>query len=105
MLDITALGSVGFFLTLPAAARNLLFLVVGITGVVAAVLAALTREDAFEAAGRQSKWAWVAIVGVSGAVCLLQFPLLAWFGAVAIGLYYFDVRPQINDILRGNSGW
>lgn len=105
MMDLGTLGSVGFILTVPALVRNLLFMLVGIAGIVGAVLAATTREDAFEAAGRQGKWVWVTIVGGAAAVCLLRFPFIAWFGAVAIGVYFFDVRPHLNNIIRGNHGW
>ena len=28
-----------------------------------------------------------------------------WFGAVAIGIYWFDVKPQIDGILNGNYGY
>ncbi|WKD56759.1 hypothetical protein CAPI_00905 [Corynebacterium capitovis DSM 44611] len=98
-------GSVASILAVPGIVRTLLFLAVGIAGVVGAVLAATTREDAFAAGNRQSKWAWVAILAVGAGVCLLRFPFVSWFGAVAIGLYYLDVRPQLNNILRGNSGW
>ena len=36
---------------------------------------------------------------------MLGLPFIAWFGAVAIGIYYFDIRPQIKNILEGNGGW
>ncbi|QPK84211.1 DUF2516 family protein [Corynebacterium qintianiae] len=104
-MDLDTLGLVGYILNVPSIARNILFLAIGIAGIVGAFFAAMTRDDAYDAAGRQNKWAWVAIVGVSGIVCLLRFPLVAWFGAVAIGIYYFDVRPQLNNIIRGNYGW
>ena len=80
-------------------------LVVGIAGIVAAVMAATTRADAFEAANRQSKGAWEGILALSAVACLLRFPFIAWFGAVAIGIYFFDVRPQIQRILNGDYGW
>lgn len=105
MLDIGTLGLVGYILSVPAYARNVLFLAVGLAGIVGAVLAATTREDAYEAGNRQNKWAWVAIVGGSAAACLLHIPFISWFGAVAIGVYFFDVRPQLNNIIRGNYGW
>nr|WP_040421175.1 DUF2516 family protein [Corynebacterium timonense] len=85
--------------------RGILFLLVGIAGVVGAATAAATRDDAFDAADRKGKWVWVGILAASSLVCLLQAPFLAWFGAVAIGVYFFDVRPQLNNILRGNYGW
>ncbi|MHA2787942.1 DUF2516 family protein [Corynebacterium sp. S7] len=88
--------------SIPTLLENLLFLLVAIAGIVGAVMAATTREDAFEAANRQSKWIWVAILVASAFACLLSLPFLSWIGAIAIGLYYFDVRPQINSILRGD---
>ncbi|WP_092151401.1 DUF2516 family protein [Corynebacterium mycetoides] len=102
---MSTLGLAGYILSVPAIVRNFLFLAVGIAGFVGAVLAVMTRDDAYDAAGRQNKWAWVAILAVAGAVCLLRLPLISWFGVVAIGLYYFDVRPQLNNIIRGNYGW
>ncbi|AWB83267.1 DUF2516 family protein [Corynebacterium liangguodongii] len=104
-MDPASLGLIGLILAVPAIARNALFAAVAIAGLIAAFLIATTRDDAFEAAGRQSKWAWVAIVVMSAAVCLLRMPFLSWFGVVAIGLYYFDVRPALINIIRGNSGW
>ncbi|WP_342318922.1 DUF2516 family protein [Corynebacterium mayonis] len=89
----------------PTYLRNVLFLVVGIAGVVAIFFAATTREDAFTAGDRQSKWTWVAILAGSSVVALLQMPFLSWVGAVAVGIYYFDVRPQLDGIVRGNYGW
>lgn len=86
---------------LPMLIERLMFLAVAIAAVVGAVLAATTREDAYEAANRQTKWIWVAILIASAFACLLSLPLLSWIGAIAIGVYYFDVRPQISSILRG----
>lgn len=86
----------------PLYVERALYVLVGIAGVVGAVLAATTRPDAFDAAGRQSKGAWVAILAVSAGALLFQLPFIAWFAAVAVGIYFFDVRPQINNILRGN---
>lgn len=74
-------------------------------GLAGAVMAALTRDDAFEAADRQNKWIWVSILALSSLVLHLNFPFLSWIGIVIIGLYWFDVRPQIKDILSGNYGW
>ena len=92
-------------MSLPVMANALLFWALAIAGIVGAVMAASTRPDAFEAAGRQSKGTWVAILAGSAFACMLSLPFVAWIGAVAIGVYYFDVRPQINNILRGNYGW
>nr|WP_083584125.1 DUF2516 family protein [Corynebacterium sp. NML130628] len=92
-------------MSLPVMANALLFWVLAVAGIVGAVMAASTRPDAFEAAGRQSKGTWVAILAGSAFACILSLPFVAWIGAVAIGVYFFDVRPQINNILRGNYGW
>lgn len=105
MIDFASMGTVGTILSLPVLLRSVLFILVGIAGVVGAVLAATTREDAFEAGNRQSKWVWVAILVGSAIACLLPLPFVSWFGAVAIGIYYFDVRPQLSGIIRGSYGW
>ncbi len=83
----------------------LLYWLIALAGVVGAVLAATTREDAFPAAGRQGKWIWVAILAASAFVVVTRFPFLSWAGMVAIGVYFFDVRPQIKNIVSGNYGW
>lgn len=87
-----------------------IYLLISIVGFIGAVLAAGTREDAFEVAGRQNKWIWVALLGASGFVLFLggvgwDIPFLSWAAMVFIGLYWWDVRPQINGILRGAGGW
>lgn len=78
---------------------------VAIAGIVGAVLAATTREDAYTAADRQQKMVWVGILIASSLVVILRFPFLSWMGIVAIGVYWFDVRPQIKDILAGHYSW
>lgn len=82
-----------------------IYVAIAIAGVVGAVLAASVRDDAYDAAGRQGKWIWVGILAVSALVTYTRFPFLSWVGMVAIGIYWFDVRPQIKDILQGNYGW
>lgn len=82
-----------------------LYLAISLAGIVGAALAATTRGDAYEAAGRQSRWAWTGILVLSAVAVFTRAPFLAWIGMVAIGLYWFDVRPQIKDILNGNYGW
>ncbi|WJY67202.1 DUF2516 family protein [Corynebacterium auris] len=105
MIGFGPLSTVELILQIPVLVRGFLFLLVGLAGVVGAAMAATTRDDAYDAADRKSKWVWVGILAGSSVVCLLQMPFIAWFGAVAIGVYYFDVRPQLNNILRGNYGW
>jgi len=101
-MDSTAVEQISFIMSAPLYVERALYVLVGIAGAVGAVLAAVTRPDAFDAAGRQSKSAWVAILAVSALALLLRLPFIAWFAAVAVGIYYFDVRPQINNLLRGN---
>ncbi|MFC6317322.1 DUF2516 family protein [Corynebacterium gerontici] len=81
---------------------KLLIFAGGITG---AAMAAMTRGDAFSVADRHDKWIWVAMLAGSSLVQLINVPFLSWIGIVIIGLYWFDVRPQIKDILEGNYGW
>ncbi len=84
------------------------YMLTGIAGLVGAVLVLTTREDAFAAADRQPKGVWAGLLAVSAAVLLLPLPgltFLTWVGAVVIGIYWFDVRPQIKNILNGNYGW
>ncbi|WP_374725081.1 DUF2516 family protein [Corynebacterium guangdongense] len=85
--------------------ESLLYWLIALAGVVGAVLAATTRDDAYPAAGRQGKWIWVAILVASAFVVFTRFPFLSWAGIVAIGVYFFDVRPQIRNIVSGNYGW
>ncbi|GAB3944618.1 DUF2516 family protein [Corynebacterium tapiri] len=82
-----------------------LFLLVAVAGLVGAVLAAMTREDAFPAGDRQGKWVWVGLLVLSALVVATHFPFLSWAGMVVIGVYFFDVRPQLKDIISGNYGW
>lgn len=85
--------------------ERVLFAAVAIAGVVGAITAATVREDAFTAGDRQGKWVWVAILAASAFVVMTRFPFLSWVGMVAIGVYWFDVRPQLRNILSGNYGW
>ena len=85
--------------------ERVLFAAVAIAGVVGAITAATVREDAFTAGDRQGKWVWVAILAASAYVVMTRFPFLSWVGMVAIGVYWFDVRPQLRNILSGNYGW
>ncbi|ALC04883.1 hypothetical protein CDES_02105 [Corynebacterium deserti GIMN1.010] len=85
-----------------------IFAIIGICGFVGAFLAATTREDAFEVADRQKKMIWVAILIASGFVLTVfgpAIPILPWVAIIMIGIYWFDVRPQIKGILEGAGGW
>ncbi|MDO5669242.1 MAG: DUF2516 family protein [Corynebacterium sp.] len=82
-----------------------LFAAIALCGVVGALLAATTRDDAYEAGNRQSKWIWVAILMGSAFVVVTRVPFLSWAGMVAIGVFWFDVRPHLRDIVSGNYRW
>ena len=101
-MDTATVSQIHQIMLIPSRVGMVLMRAVGIAGIVGAVMAGTTRADAFDAANRQSKGAWVGILVLATLACLLRFPFIAWFGAVAIGIYFFDVRPQINNLLRGN---
>lgn len=94
-------------MTLLLAYQNIeyiLYLAIALAGVVGAILAATTRDDAYDAGDRQGKWVWVALLAGSALMVALRFPFLSWAGMVVIGVYWFDVRPQLRSLLS-NSGW
>ena len=78
---------------------------IAVFALIGALLAATTREDAFTVAERQGKLAWDGFLLLSAIAIAIAMPFLSWIGIVITGLYWFDVRPQINDILSGNYGW
>lgn len=87
-----------------------IYLGITIAGLIGAGIVMSTRDDAFEVAARKPKMIWAAfLVGSAFAVGLqvvgLRLPFLPWIGMIVIGLYWFDVRPQINRILAGNFDW
>ena len=104
-METAAVSQIHQIMLLPSRMGMVLMIVVGVAGIVGAVMAATTRADAFEAANPQSKGAWVGILALAALACLLRFPFIAWFGAVAIGIYFFDVRPHIQRIVNGDYGW
>ena len=104
-MDTATVSQIHQIMLIPSRVGMVLMLAVGIAGIVGAVMAGTTRADAFDAANRQSKGAWVGILVLAALACLLRFPFIAWFGAVAIGIYFFDVRPQIQRIVNGDYGW
>lgn len=62
------------------------------------------RGDAFAAAGKQSKMFWASLLGVSLVLRLTISSPLDLFGviaSIAAIVYIVDVRPAINDVLRG----
>ncbi|KAA8722285.1 DUF2516 family protein [Corynebacterium spheniscorum] len=82
-----------------------LYLLVALSGIIGAVTAFITRADAFTAADRQPGHIWGAMLIGSAGALIIGIPIVSWVGMVVIGIYWFDVRPQIKDILSGNSTW
>jgi hypothetical protein len=75
-------------------------------GVFAFVHALLQRADAFTAADRLTKPAWLGITaGGTGALALFPpggFGFMFWIaGLVAVLVYIVDVRPKLIEVQRG----
>ncbi|MFC5089081.1 DUF2516 family protein [Corynebacterium aquatimens] len=90
---------------IPELLRLWLLALVGVCGIVGAVQVGLTRADAFPAADRMPKVGWVALLLIASLACLSMRPFFGIIGAVVIGIYFFDVRPHLKNILSGNYGW
>ena len=78
---------------------------VSLFALIGAVLAAMTREDAFRAGDRQNKWVWVGLLFGSALVMNLPLPFVSWIGAIITGVYWFDVRPQLKAIINGDYSY
>ena len=75
-------------------------------GIYAFVHALLQRADAFTAADKMSKPAWLGITGGSVLVlALFQGPgTILWIaGMVAALVYIVDVRPKVTEVQKGSS--
>ena len=59
-----------------------IFRILTLTAIVGAVLAAITREDAFRAGDRQGKWVWVGLLAGSAVAMATGMPFLSWIGTV-----------------------
>lgn len=101
------LGGVAVLLTALNWFKFALYAIAGIFGLIGAAQAATTREDAFTAADRQQKWVWVGLLVLSAFFVVIGQPLifLSWVGLVIIGLYWWDVRPQLRSLINGSGGW
>ncbi|OQR64514.1 DUF2516 family protein [Streptomyces sp. NBC_00080] len=83
----------------------LLYLAMLVLAVVALVMAALFRDDAYRAADKQNKGFWLIILGVTVAVNLLVPMLfLQLAGLVATIVFLVDVRPALRQV-GGGGGW
>ena len=104
------------FLNIIAWIPHYIFMAVSLFALIGAVLAAMTREDAFRAGDRQNKWVWVGLLFGSGVLMNLPLPFVSWIGAIITafvswigaiitGLYWFDVRPQLKAIINGDYSY
>lgn len=93
------------FLDIIALIPHYIFMAVSLFALIGAVLAAMTREDAFRAGDRQNKWVWVGLLVGSALVMNLPLPFVSWIGAIITGIYWFDVRPQLKAIINGDYSY
>jgi hypothetical protein len=73
-----------------------------------AFIDALIRPaNAYVAAGKLTKPAWLAITAIAGLILYFTGPLsfFGLFTVVAAVVYLVDVRPAIRGLRRGNSSW
>lgn len=93
------------FLNIIASIPQYIFMAVSLFALIGAVLAAMTREDAFRAGDRQNKWVWVGLLFGSALLMNLPLPFVSWIGAIITGVYWFDVRPQLKAIINGDYSY
>ena len=93
------------FLDIIAWIPHYIFMAVSLFALIGAVLAAMTREDAFRAGDRQNKWVWVGLLVGSALVMNLPLYFVSWIGAIITGVYWFDVRPQLKAIINGDYSY
>lgn len=73
-----------------------------VTTVYSFVHAAMQRPDAYTAAGKLTKPAWLGILGVSVLLIMVLQILGVVIAACAAGVYMVDVRPRILEV-QGKS--
>ncbi|MER5492272.1 DUF2516 family protein [Streptomyces sp. LE64] len=79
-----------------------LFVAITVMSVVALVMAAFAREDAYRAADKQNKMFWLIILGVTVAVNLLiPMLFLQVIGLIATIVFFVDVRPALRGVTGG----
>jgi hypothetical protein len=80
----------------------LLYAAMLVLAVVALVMAAMARDDAYRAADKQNKSFWLIILGVVVAVNLLIPVLfLQIIGLIATIVFLVDVRPALRQVSGG----
>lgn len=88
---------------------NVITLIIWVAGIPVGVYAfghaLMQRADAFTAADKLSKPAWLGITGAGTAVLILaRGPItIFWIaGLVAVLVYLVDVRPKVTEVQKGN---
>jgi hypothetical protein len=72
--------------------------------IVAFVMAAIFREDAYRAASKQNKGFWLIILGIAVAVNLfVPMLFLQLAGLVATIVFFVDVRPALQQVSGGKG--
>ncbi|MFB7211262.1 DUF2516 family protein [Streptomyces sp. NPDC056255] len=83
----------------------LLYVAMMVLAVVALIMAAMAREDAYPAADKQKKSFWLIILGIAVAVNLLSLYMSVLFlqlaGVVASIVFLVDVRPALQAVSGG----
>lgn len=80
----------------------LLYMAMLVLAVVALVMAAMAREDAYRAANKQQKSFWLIMLGVAVAVNLfVPMLFLQLAGLVASIVFLVDVRPALKAVSGG----
>lgn len=88
-------------------AQSMAFWILQIISLIGAAIALFhavrQRSDAFPAAGKLTKPAWLAILGVATLLLIIGPGLLTlWIiGVIAVCVYLVDVRPKVDGIQRG----
>ncbi|MER5367985.1 DUF2516 family protein [Streptomyces sp. NPDC002722] len=87
---------------------TLLYVAMMVLAVVALVMAAVAREDAYRAADKQKKSFWLLILGLAVGVNVLGLYMSVLFlqiaGVVASIVFLVDVRPALRAVSGGGSG-
>ncbi|WP_326592632.1 DUF2516 family protein [Streptomyces brevispora] len=83
---------------------GLIYTAMLVLAVVALIMAAVAREDAYRAADKQTKTFWLIILGITVVVNLwvpIIFVQIA--GLVATIVFFVDVRPALKAITGGGN--
>ncbi|THA29756.1 DUF2516 family protein [Streptomyces sp. A0958] len=81
---------------------GLIFMVMTLLAVVALVMAAIAREDAYRAANKQTKVFWLIILGIAVVVNLwVPMVFLQIAGLIASIVFFVDVRPALKAVSGG----